>query len=156
MATVTQSALLPDAPLARVIARIESSDNLRAVRFEPLVYAETAARSVLARIANVHGCDAATARVIYSASFGLFQIMGFNLYAPDSKVSRVNVFDYCGSTTLQLGAFLQFLDSNDINFTLSEMLADNEKLRLFARIYNGDAPAYSAAILDMARKMGFV
>ncbi len=70
--------------IKKVIARVESLENPLAVRFEPHIYGAINVRRVgrlLVQIADIHKCNTETAKVIYSTSWGQYQIMGFNLYS---------------------------------------------------------------------------
>lgn len=148
-----------DPALARVIARIESGGDAHALRFEPLIFRSPRAISSATqkKIQDAHACSAMTARVIYSCSWGLYQIMGCNLWDADEPLTAcTNFFDYCADSAAQGDAFAAFLRAHDIMFTLDDLLDHRATLALFARVYNGDAVAYGDAIVSAAHAMGYV
>lgn len=150
--------------LSQVVQAVETGGciaPLVAMRFEPLVYERLFATgngdrrpgtvSTLTAIGRAHGgpgaCSGPTAEMIYSASWGSFQIMGFNLWGPvcnyrlpysafiDSERDQLNAFaDLCGASQINIGTFDLF---------------DTDALMNFARIYNGpaDVPDYVAKMI---------
>ena len=153
MATPTIPATSPRA-LQNVIARIESSGDPFALRFEPAVYAGDVAPSVAARIATLHGADYETGRVIASTSWGLFQIMGFNLWA-GAHAYNGTLYEFCADTIAQRLAFETFLADRGMNFTLAELLADEHKMLAFTTAYNGDGGPYMHAMTQAAKELGY-
>ena len=140
--------------LQAVIARIESSDNPFALRFEPLEYAAGAGASLVARIAALHGVDEVTGRVIASTSWGLFQIMGFQLWGGSNPYAGT-FFAYCMDIDAQRLAFEDFLSDHGINYLLDELLSNPRKLDAFAAKYNGDAARYIPAMRAAAQALGY-
>ncbi len=140
--------------LQTVIARIESGGNPRALRFEPRVYAENVAPATSARIADVHGCDYETGRIIAATSWGLFQIMGFNLWSGPHAYDS-SVFAFCVDVAEQRAFFQTFLSDHGQDFTLAELLGDEHKLLAFATFYNGDGPLYASAMRRAAGALGY-
>jgi len=147
-----------DASLERVIRYVESSNDPHALRFEPGTYENLGALSsaqiaLLDKIAHFNKCDFATAKVIYSSSFGYYQMMGFNIY---SLGFGDNIFSFCDSDAYQEDIFTDFLDSRAINLPWSELKADQTKLLNFARVYNGpgDPQAYAARMRSVATELG--
>ncbi len=140
--------------LQAVIARIESSDNPYALRFEPAVYAAGASASLIARIAAVHDADDATGRVIAATSWGLFQIMGFNLWSGPHPYAGT-FFEYCADDVAQRLAFETFLADRGMDFTLESLLASASRLVAFATFYNGDGIRYARAMRDAALALGY-
>lgn len=140
----SQANTVPNDPeLAKLIARVESNNDFRAMRFEPATFQMISNRpvtSALTKIIENNHVSLATARVIYSTSWGAFQIMGFNLY---SLGFEGHIIDFANLPSLQLVAFNWFLDANHINWKLSDIMADDNKLRMFAVAYNG-SDAYAA------------
>lgn len=131
--------------LARVIATVESGPFPYAVRFEPSLWEHPArmpaASFRAAQIAN--RCSAATAQMICATSWGLFQIMGFNLYG--SLKLPIAIGPYLFDTEQQFNAFKRFVTLNGFdpdNFDFS----DDGLIERFARSYNGpgDVPNYVA------------
>src|SRR5574337_403618 len=108
--------MLPQSPisLAEVIARVESNDDSRALRFEPGVFSNSLAarHEILERIMLANACNRNTARMIYATSWGRFQIMGFNLYAPPAGVTAWphDVFGFVGSTVDQEQWFYELVN----------------------------------------------
>ena len=140
--------------LQDVIARIESSGNPFALRFEPTVYTADVAPSVAARIATLHGADYESGRVIAATSWGLFQIMGFNLWSGPHAYDST-VFAFCADDIEQRVFFQAFLSDRGQDFTLAELLADEHKLLAFATFYNGDGPLYADAMRRAAAALGY-
>jgi hypothetical protein len=140
---------------ADLIARIESSGNPRALRFEPGVFANLSSGNltpaharIVSTIQDAHHCNVATAKVIYSTSYGLFQLMGFNLYDESDSPIQTDVFGYCSDPLAQVAKFDAFVTKRGIAYTSAELASDPTKRGTFARIYNGDPVAYGAAIVS--------
>ena len=145
-----------DPVLARIISHVESSGLKYALRFEPGIFAGLATLGAaesaeLDHIAHLNLCSYETARVIYSTSFGFYQIMGFNIYALGWDGP---ILSWWQDINAQNAAFAAFLDKNDINFTWAEMSTDSTKLGKFARVYNGNEASYSARMLAIAAQLG--
>ena len=140
--------------LADVIAHIESSGNPHAMRFEPATYTRisvgtrsAAQNAILNKIIQVNKCSLGTALMIYSTSFGLFQIMGFNLYDPSHSALDVDIVTYSDDPILQVSKFSEFVSRETIDFTPQD-LAQSIKLRNeFALTYNGSM-VYASAIVS--------
>ncbi len=143
--------------LAKVIASIESSNNPRALRFEPAVFRDITSRALIDPIENeimsLHECDHDTASVIYSTSFGLFQIMGFNIWG-DLDYNKT-FFDFVSDETAQYNMFEKFLTENQIAFDLSDLLNNKDNLDRFSTVYNGSV-SYGVSIVETAKIMGLV
>lgn len=131
--------------LARVIATVESGPFPYAMRFEPALWERPAimpAQSIRpAQVANK--CSAATAQMICATSWGLFQIMGFNLYG--SLGIGIAIGPYLFDAEQQFNAFTRFVTLNGFdpaNFDFS----NDTLIHAFARSYNGpgDVEAYAA------------
>jgi hypothetical protein len=125
-----------------VIDLIESNNGRADLRFEPGQYAKksTHAFRTIAAIINANGCSMETAHVIYSCSWGAFQIMGFNLYDPDDIACKVSVFEFVADMDRQRLAFFVFLHRVGIAFSLAD-LRDPVKRLHFATVYNGPGNA---------------
>lgn len=142
--------------LAGVIKSIESGGNPQAVRFEPGVYGWDLSppnrAAIVERVRSIHDCSHGTAHALFSMSFGLFQLMGFNLYDPDQGLWSGTVFDYVNAPALQEATFQKFIEHHRIDFTLEELLGDPAKMELFVRTWNGpgDVDGYSARIRQHA------
>lgn len=161
MASLTGSQ--QDIQLSDVIAWIESRGNPHALRFEPSVYSRLtngamtpAHAAIVKRIVSIHNCSIPTAQVIYSTSYGLYQLMGFNLYADDSVNSTdLDVVSFCANTKEQTRVFNAFVSRETINVTPKQM-AENANVRgMFADFYNGNEIAYSAKIVASLQHFGF-
>lgn len=148
--------------LSDVIAWIESRGNPHALRFEPGVYARLtngamtpAHAAIVKRIVSIHNCSIPTAQVIYSTSFGLYQLMGFNLYADDSVNSTdLDVVTFCATPKEQTRVFNAFVSRETIPYA-PQVLAQFETAReTFARIYNGDEQAYAQSIVESLQHFG--
>lgn len=139
--------------LADIIKQIESSNNKLAVRFEPLFYENLKTKTndyAILKIKEIHKCSYYTALMIASTSWGLFQIMGYNLYF--YSLTDKTVFDFLFDEEEQEKAFEKFTQIKKINFTVEELKQDIEKVRKFAKYYNGDIESYSRKILKLLEK----
>lgn len=153
MPNMPQQSNAADPVLARIIAEIESSNEICAVRFEPGTFYAAQRPSILSLICADNFCDTKTAQVLYSSSFGLYQIMGFNLY--DTLGYRGNILKFWSDSELQLEFFGRFLSVKNINYNWETLKTNPALLSRFAQIYNGDASAYSAAMLKIAREQNY-
>jgi hypothetical protein len=127
-----------DPKLSAAIAAIESSGDPWATRFEPALYWRQQwmhRPSTIGEIMTACRCNAATARVIYCTSFGLYQIMGFNLYGACNV--RVSAGEYMSNAALQNDALASFLRTAGFAATADDLLRDNKLLMHFATMYNG-------------------
>jgi len=134
--------------IKEVIKEIESSGNKQAIRFEPHFYESLEKRKIndmaIQRIQKIHRCSYFTALMIASTSWGLFQIMGYNLYF--YSLTEKTVFEFLFDEAEQEKAFEKFIQIKSINFSIEEMRSDPEKIRKFAKVYNGDTEGYSRKI----------
>jgi hypothetical protein len=137
-----------------IIQRIESSggplDNF-ALRFEPRVYSGAKDGNTLTRISARNHCTFETARVLYSMSFGAFQMMGFNLYG--FLNIQIPIGEYLSRTTIQDQTFAEFCFKKHIAYTGVELRYDSQKRSHFADVYNGNAEKYSLAISQAIAEM---
>ena len=146
----------PDPQLARIIRQVESSNKISALRFEPVVFSglsmSDSEKNLISRIAAVNTCSFNTARVIFSSSYGLYQIMGFNIY---SLGYTDTIWEFWHSESDQNQCFAEFLIRNRINLTWAELKQDRAKLLAFARVYNGpgDQVAYADAMTRAAQDL---
>lgn len=127
--------------LAKAIASVESDGRWDAIRFEPHVYERALrapiGRKAISRLMHGHGLlSRDTYRVLWSSSWGRFQIMGFNLWGDICSYDG-HFADFLKNHDAQEAALLNFLRANKINYSLAELIADREKLNDFARKYNG-------------------
>lgn len=144
---------------SEVIAQIESSGRIDAMRFEPSMFKristvayDKAVYNIIHSIFRYNFCDLSTSEVIYCTSWGMFQLMGFNIYGRMQYTK--SIIEFCSDPNIQEKFFNTFLMDNNINFTPTDLMNDPEKLREFARIYNGDTTgAYAAKILSTINEM---
>lgn len=138
-----------DNTLAAIVRNVESGCHLSAIRYEPGIFASLAqAKSnapLIQKIAGINACDIETAKIIFSSSFGFWQEMGFNIY---SLGYDLPILQFWQSQTDQRAIYDAFIKKRSINFSWSEMLADQAKMEEFARVYNGpaDISEYIAAM----------
>ena len=134
--------------LKDIIKQIESSNNKLAVRFEPHFYQRLKEQEfndrAIQKIKELHKCNTDTAYMIASTSWGLFQIMGYNLYF--YGLTDKTVFEFLFNEEEQGQAFEKFTQIKNINFTVDELLEDENKIKKFAKLYNGDEIGYSRKI----------
>jgi len=139
--------------LSRLIANVESNDNQWALRFEPGTYMSAGsndkAAQIFASIIEVHACSRTTAQMIYSTSWGKYQLMGFNLYGP-MKLTTLPVGQFLAFPKYQDSAFLKFLVTRKYD-DLEVPLGDDDWMEVFARWYNG--PANVAGYVKRVREV---
>ncbi len=128
----------PAENVLRALAKIESADRIDALRFEPLVYAKRDSHPshVIDAIVKANRCSRHTAAVIYSTSFGCWQLMGFNLYA-SWNAPHVSVGFFLSSRENQRNAIRRFLERNGLDRYTQEQLLTKEHSEAFAKKYNG-------------------
>jgi hypothetical protein len=121
--------------LPELIARAESNNNPWAMRFEPHVMKRMKPNGIVQHIKGIHGCSRATAEMIYSTSWGLYQIMGFNLYGKLGL--ELPIWQFLEAPEKQHKAFEQFCKAESI-WRESDIPANAELFLLeFACTYNG-------------------
>lgn len=144
----------------QVIAYVESKGDSFAYRFEPLTYAstlntqgKTAMQQILAQIVKVHNCSYQSARVIYSSSFGKYQIMGFNLYGQLNVQKSFG--EFMADDSAQYIAFNSFLIRKNLSNIYISDLAGSKVTRIkFGNIYNGNGNDYALAIENALQHFG--
>jgi hypothetical protein len=156
---LTNSLPLAAVKLSDVIGQIESGGNPNAIRFEPLVFASLtngamtpAHAQIVSTIQAIHCCNVKTAQVIYSTSWGLYQVMGFNLYDNGTQES---VFHFCADRIEQARVFDAKCSTWNINIPPANLASDPAQRLKFARKYNG-ADAYADRIASTLKSFGFV
>jgi hypothetical protein len=117
--------------LSELIAQTESANKPFALRFEP--HYQPSQANVL-KCAAMNQCTYPTAEMICRCSWGLFQIMGDNLYSLGLDMS---ISQYWTDTDIQATYFHRFLAAKKIDFELDEILADKSVRERFASKYNG-------------------
>lgn len=149
-----------DVTLGTIIAYIESSDNQQALRFEPRIHERIHdtlfSDKIVANIRKIHNCTFETACVIYSTSFGKYQIMGNVLYDETFINQKATIFSYC--TISSIGALAQdadfyaFCKHRSISFSVRELLELNNRQK-FAIRYNGGL-SYATSIAGTLTHFG--
>lgn len=143
--------------VAQIIAHVETGNNPHELRFEPATYSALpmnpppAKAQILVNIAHLHHCSSGTARMIYSTSWGKYQMMGFNLYGMLGY--QGNIFQYAEDDAAQDQTFERFVTLNKIVCTVDDF-KDPAKRAHFAQVYNGNPDAYSAMILIAMHALG--
>lgn len=144
--------------LAQVVSEVESGGNQFAVRFERGIFnriTNQGSSPCVDRIIRIHRCSEDTARVIYSTSYGLYQIMGFNLYGKLSCTAPY-MWGFLNDTVLQLKMFTEYLKLNNMDkLTVETLVSDPVALNNFSAAYNGpgNVNAYSAKILKTIKRL---
>jgi hypothetical protein len=90
---------------------------------------------IVQHIKGIHGCSRATAEMIYSTSWGLYQIMGFNLYGKLGL--ELPIWQFLEAPEKQHKAFEQFCKAESI-WREGDISTDARSwLLTFAIHYNG-------------------
>lgn len=153
-APTSENVAAVDPKLAAIISRVESANNPMAQRFERKIFnriTDQGSTNTLSAIQKANVVSSDTGRVIYSTSWGLYQIMGFNLYGMGYAGK---IHDYLLDADTQMLYYAKFVTLNNINFTWNQMLADNGKMVSFAIHYNGNS-AYETRMRQAAKELGY-
>jgi hypothetical protein len=131
----------PAPTLADLVAQVESDSYPDAIRFEPGTFAEPdtswAMRpGVIAAITQANHCSHDTARMIAATSWGSWQLMGFNIYHPDSPVNKCPIAQYLNMPSLQRKSFDWLAGTFKSQYLFSDM-SDPDKRADFAFQWNG-------------------
>ena len=139
--------------IANILSEVESSHNPLAIRFEPGVFQRIPEHVTIDKIAQIHRCNSATARIIYCMSYGYYQIMGFNLYGSVINYNK-NIFDFCMDSGLQQLYLSRFLSS--IGYPDGPDFDNPTDLLEFATRYNGpeNPESYKNALLIAYNRKG--
>jgi len=131
--------------LADLIAQVESRGNHFASRFEPTHEPRI---SFINQMVSIAKCNFATAKILCSMSFGLYQIMGDELM--DLDLTR-HPFDYAGDIRIQAEFFNRYCIRNNCEYSLDDVINDETKRIDFARKYNGpgNVEVYAQRIIDI-------
>ena len=147
--------------LPNLISEIESSHRPVAIRFEPHVYSRTGdgryAEAVEAA-RDVHGISFDTARMVVSTSWGFYQIMGFNLWAPRNVGGleyKATYFDFLDDVEVQNNCFKMFCEDRKIYFSIEQMAKEKSVRELFAKKYNGSIK-YADKIERILKREGLI
>ena len=95
--------------IAKIIAEVESNSFQYAIRFEPHIYIFLKNRKnpqILKKIVELNKCSYETAKMIYSSSWGMYQIMGFNIYM---KGYYKSIGEFLASKDEQYNVLQEFL-----------------------------------------------
>lgn len=146
--------------LGDVIAWVESRNDCSALRFEPTTWeklSEGRNRNELAILALTrahNACSHGTADMIYSTSWGKYQIMGFNLYGPECAL-QTGVMAFCVDDAAQDAAFAKLIAAMRLSDMTPPTLADSPDARAhFARVWNGST-AYVEPLVEALRHFNF-
>jgi hypothetical protein len=142
-----------DLALARILAEVESSNRLNAIRFEPTQLRVERSTDLLFRITDLNGCDDATAKMIAATSWGRYQLMGFNLYTESAP--EFSIVQFLTNSVLQNEMLDEFLTANKINWTWADLSTKSGLLTEFATRYNGpgDPSGYAFKMFSAARAL---
>lgn len=133
------------ATISQLVAQIESAGVPYLMRFEPKFSPSQQAINNCIAAHKPGFMNRATAEMICRTSWGLYQIMGENLYTI-CDVKRP-ISHYLIDTAMQEAAFITFLRKRNIAYSVEQLRTD-ESLRVrFAKVYNGSA-AYAAKIKE--------
>lgn len=122
---------------SQLVAQIESGGIPYAMRYEAKFTPSPDAINKCIMSHKPAFMSRPTAEVICKTSWGVYQIMGENLYTICGLRTNLNVF--INNTDLQEEMFQRFLEFRDINYTLADLQHDAGKLSKFARRYNGSS-----------------
>jgi hypothetical protein len=144
---------------ADIIAQVESSGNPYAYRFEPTVFDSLRVGAltpvhlvIINKIMKIHSCNQSSAEVIYSSSYGLYQLMGFNIYGECGYDK--SIFAYLNDSLTQTALFESLLSHMGLSDITASMLAGNEFARHeFGLRYNGSI-AYENGIVEACKHLG--
>lgn len=95
--------------IAKIIAEVESNSFQYAIRFEPHIYTSLKNRKnpqILKKIVELNKCSYETAKMIYSSSWGMYQIMGFNIY---TRGYNKSIGEFLASEAEQYNVLQEFL-----------------------------------------------
>jgi len=135
--------------IQELIATAESGNNPSATRYEP-GFGEWVTDADVTSAMRANDCERETSQTICQTSYGLYQIMGANLYSLGLMSS---VEDFMDSPTLQAHYFNLFLQSRKIaSITLDDIRNDQTKREYFALKYNGNPTVYGNYLLKVLNK----
>lgn len=140
--------------IAPIIRDVESVNQYGALRFERKVFnriTDQGTTPIIMTIAKCNQCSTDTARMIYSTSWGAYQIMGFNIY--DRSIGFTGrVSDFLFEHDVQDNAFFKFIVAKNIEYSAADLL-DEKKRTAFAVTYNGSS-AYADRVLSAMKRLG--
>lgn len=137
-------------PLENLISTIESGRRHDAMRFEHGLYGKIAL-SYITPIKRYNDCSYSTAQMIGATSWGLFQIMGYNVY---SLGFSGTINDYLNDVGAQRQYFQYYCTRRGIYYTVQELKTDAKKRLNFAEHYNGPGAIHEYADRILAAIQG--
>lgn len=119
--------------IAKVIAGVESGFYQYAMRFEEKLYLKYTKNTAplemaVQKIKNIHFCSRNTAIMIACTSWGLYQILGMNIYSV-CNISK-HIVEFLQDVDLQEKAFINFCQARKISITKTE-----EELKQVASVF---------------------
>lgn len=130
--------------ISKLVSQIESNNVPYAMRFEPGWRHDN---NIITMVRQAHApayMNTTTAKTIMATSYGLYQIMGENIYRLGYK-KPIN--EFMNSPNDQLDIFNKFLSWRGIDYTVNEIFTNREKMEKFARRYNGSL-AYIQTLMN--------
>jgi len=107
--------------IMKIIAYVESNYNPYAIRFEKNIFASLEGSKyrqkpvkILSLIQEINKCNNDTAKMIYSTSFGKYQIMGYNIYGTCGY--KYDIATFLCVEEHQSDCALKYLQSLMVNF----------------------------------------
>jgi len=137
--------------ISQVVAQIESGNVPWVMRFEPAFKTSAEAKNKCIAAHKPGYMNQTTADSICRTSYGLYQIMGENIYTVCGFTGTIAQF--LNDAHAQEACFYRFIERRGINFTVEEILRDVEKRNLFARRYNGST-AYAVKLIEAGGSNG--
>lgn len=120
--------------ISRLVASAESNHVKHAMRFEPAWRHDNNITSLVRQAHAPAYMNSTTAKTIMATSYGLYQIMGENIYRLGYK-KPIN--EFMNNPEDQLDIFNKFLVWRGINYSVEEIFSDRTKMEKFAKRYNG-------------------
>lgn len=130
--------------LSQLIAQAESNNRASAVRFEP---AFKPSELAIQKCMKANNCNHSTAAVICAMSFGKYQMMGENIYGGWGFGDPIAVF--MNVDAYQDAGFAWYVNTRDINYTLSDMVNNQLTRETFGKKYNGNGPVYAVYLMQV-------
>jgi len=121
--------------LQEAVMHVESSCNKSAIRFEFATFRNLPGwmHPSIRTIRTIHNCTEETGDMIACTSFGLFQLLGANIY--DLRYTAT-IFEFISDIDGQYTLFRKFLSQRNFDPDM-EVTADESSLLAFAKFYNG-------------------
>jgi hypothetical protein len=139
--------------LADCISGVESSHNVLAIRFEPVMFQNKPkwVLPLLDKISTLNGnCTNDTALAIACTSYGKYQILGVNIY---DKRYPTSIAHYWQLESDQDLIFARFISAEGFSPEEDVTTWDNESFTEFATFYNGPGNV-EAYVTSMKKQAG--